>query len=231
MSTANGIGKTTSIKGSGITRSARATTKRLGPGTSNLSSSNISTASEDASEDDARAETAAVIDELKSRLFKAETASEEYQRRLASLQGRLDESQDEHGRLEDRMHEESEKIQALENENREALLQKREIEALFDSERMAMAKENEEHNAREEGLHSIIQQLKETLAQRDMRMNVDGDGRLSRSRKQCRTPSCRTARLIIISNSKCSQQRISKHRKRPIRALLIVAAQRIEKYF
>ena len=191
----------------------------------------MSTASEDASEEDARAETAAVIDELKSRLYKAETASEEYQRRLATLQVRLDESQDEHGRLEDRMHEESEKIQALENENREALRQKREMEALFDSERMAMAKENEEHNAREEGLHSIIQQLKETLAQRDMRMNVDGDGRLSRSCKQCRTPSCRTTRLIIISNSKCSRQRISKHRKRPIRALLIVAAQRIEKHF
>ncbi|SLM41133.1 hypothetical protein LPUS_12056 [Lasallia pustulata] len=181
-STANGIGKTKSIRGSnGVTRSARATTKRPGLGPTNLSSNDIPIASEDANEDDARAEMAAVIDELKSRLFKAETASGEYQRQVAVLQVRLDESQDEHGRLEERMHGDSEGVRALEDEKRELLRQNRDLEALLDSERVAMAKVNDEHNAREEGLYSTIQRLKEAFAQRDMRTNIDGDRRLSRS--------------------------------------------------
>lgn len=187
-STANGIGRTKSIRGSsGVTRSARGTTKRPGPGSTNLSSNDVSTASENASEDDARAETAAVIDELKDRLLKAETASGEYQRQLAILQVRLNESHSEHGRLEERMHEDSERIQALETEMKEVLRHNRDMEALVDAERMAMAKQNEEYNAREVGLQSTIQRLKETLAQRDMRMTIDGDRRLSRSCKRCRT--------------------------------------------
>jgi hypothetical protein len=32
-------------------------------------------------------------------------------------------------------------------------------------------------------MQSVIQRLKETLAQKDMRMNIEGDGRLSRSCK------------------------------------------------
>ena len=230
--TANGIVRTKSIRGSsGVTRSARATTKRPGPGPTNLSSNDMSTASEDVSEDDAKAETAAVIDELKNRLLKAETASGEYQRQLAILQMRLDESQDDHGRLEERMHEDNERMQALEKEKGEVLRQNRDVEALLDSERMAMEKENNEHNAREEGLLSTIQRLKETLAQRDMRMNLDGDRRLSRSCKQCRANLGWTTRLIGISNSKRTQQRISKHRERPIRAFCVVAAQRAERCF
>lgn len=169
-----------------MTRSARATTKRPGLGPTNLSSNDIPIASEDANEDDARAEMAAVIDELKSRLFKAETASGEYQRQVAVLQVRLDESQDEHGRLEERMHGDSEGVRALEDEKRELLRQNRDLEALLDSERVAMAKVNDEHNAREEGLYSTIQRLKEAFAQRDMRTNIDGDRRLSRSCKQYR---------------------------------------------
>lgn len=210
-----------------MTRSARASTKRPGPGPTNLSSNDISTASEDASEDDARAETAAVIDELKGRLLKAETTSGEYQRQLAILQMRLDESHGEHGRLEERMHEDSERIQALENKKRDVLRQNRDTEALLDSERIAMAKQNNEYNSREEGLNSTIQRLKETLAQRDMRMNIDGDKRLSRSCKQCRTTQFRMAFLMGISNSKRAQQWITQYREQPFRTLFIVAAQRV----
>lgn len=115
---------------------------------------------------------------------------------------RLDESHSEHGRLEERMHEDSERIQILENETRQMLRHGRDMEALLDSERMAMAKQNEEYNSREVGLHSSIQRLKETLAQRDMRMNIDDDRRLSRSCKLCRTTYFGTTFLTSISNSK-----------------------------
>lgn len=109
------------------------------------------------------------------------------------------------------MHENNERIQALEKDNREVMRQNRDMEALLDSERRAMEKENTEHNAREEVLHTIIQPLKETLAQREMRVNLDGDRRLSRSCKQCKTTLFWAPCLTGTSNNECTQQRISKH--------------------
>jgi len=183
-STTNGINRTRSVKGpNGTPASARAAAKRPGAGTSNLSNSNLSLASDDASEDDARAETVALIDELKSRLQTAETASEEYQRQLSVLQTRLDDALNEQGKLEEQVHESHDSTAALENEKRESARQMRDMEGIYESERVAIMKEKEEQVLKEEEMQSVIQRLKETLAQRDMRMNIEGDGRLSRSCK------------------------------------------------
>ncbi len=177
---ANGLNRSRSIKGpNGTPASARAAAKRPGLGTSNLSNSNI--ASEDPSEEDARAETVALIDELKLSLRKAETASEEYQRQLTVLQSRLDDALNEQGKLEEQFHESTNRMTALDLEKRDSLRQMKDVEAMYESERAAMMKEKEQQDLKEEELQSVIRRLKETLAQRDMRLNVEGDGALSRS--------------------------------------------------
>ncbi|KAI9879751.1 MAG: hypothetical protein M1830_007376 [Pleopsidium flavum] len=181
-STSTSMNRTRSVKGSNNTlTSARAVAKRPGAGASNLSNSNLSLASDNASEDDARAETVALIDELKSRLQKAETASEEYQRQLSVLQTRLDDAHNEQGKLEEQVHECHHRTVALEDENRESARRMRDMEGIYGSERVAMFKEKEEQDLKEEEMQSVIQRLKETLAQKDMRMSIEGDGRLSRS--------------------------------------------------
>ncbi len=149
---------------------------------SNLSNGNsVSLASDDPNEDDARAETVALIDELKSSLHKAETASEEYQRQLSVLQTRLEDALNEQGKLEEHLHECNDRVVALETEKRDSVRRMREMEGLFVSERAAMMKEREEQELRGEEMQSAIQRLKETLAQKDLRLNLEGDGGLSRS--------------------------------------------------
>ncbi len=150
---------------------------------SNLSNGNLSLASDDPSEDDARAETVALIDELKSSLHKAETASEEYQRQLSVLQTRLEDALNEQGKLEEHLHESNDRAVALETENRDSERRRRDMEGLYASERAAMMKEREEQELRGEEMQSAIQRLKETLAQKDLRLNLEGDGGLSRSCK------------------------------------------------
>ena len=85
------------------------------------------------------------------RLFKAETASEEYQRQLSMLQARLDESIHERGKLDENAHESERKIHDLEDENMRLIRQKREMETTFESERNAMARDKAEQKAREDG--------------------------------------------------------------------------------
>ena len=181
---ANGTGRTPSIKGNGgVNRPTRAAVRRPGPGASNLSNTVVLSVSEDGSDDDARAENAAILEELKSSLRRAESASEDYQRQLSMLQTRLDDSIHEHGRFEDRLHENNKRIEKLETEKREVLQQKREMENIYESEKAAMIRDRDEHTLREEESQSVIQRMKETLAQRELRVGLDDDRRLSRSRK------------------------------------------------
>ncbi|KAI9836802.1 MAG: hypothetical protein M1819_000967 [Sarea resinae] len=174
----NGVTRTRSSRGSiGTPVSARAAAKRPVP-TTTRSTSAISTTSHDGVDDDTRAETAALIDDLKLRLQKAETASEEYQRQLAVVQSRLDDAIREQGKLEDKAHENDERIEGLENDNRETLRQKRELESIYESERVAMMREKEEQATREEELEEVIQRLKEALSQqRDMRASFEDEDR------------------------------------------------------
>ena len=139
------------------------------------------TASDDASEDDARAKHVSLMDELRSRLQKAETASEEYQRQLNLLQARLDESQQEQGQLEDRLHQSSRDIEELESDRVQSARQKREMQDLYETERTSMLKDKIEQKAREDELLSANQRLKESLAQRETRNNSE-DSRMGTPR-------------------------------------------------
>ena len=114
-----------------------------------------------------RAETVAVIDDLKERLEKAETSAESYQRQAEVLQDKLDEAHKEQAKLEEKVHEQEEQIESLTNEKREAARQMREMENIYEAERSAMMKEKEEMGNREEEMQAVIQRLKDSLAQRN----------------------------------------------------------------
>lgn len=169
--TPNGVARTRSLRG-GSPLAARAALQQRS-GVSNLS--NNSAASD--AEDDARAETVALLDDLKERLRKTETVSEHFQKQTQMLQSRLDESTQEHEKLEERVHESEEKLESLENEKRDALRQKREMESIYEAERSSMTKEREEAANREEEMQIIIQRLKDSL---NSRSTVDEESRLSR---------------------------------------------------
>ncbi|KAK5155722.1 hypothetical protein LTR04_005754 [Oleoguttula sp. CCFEE 6159] len=117
------------------------------------------------------------MEDLKERLQKAEQTSEEYRKQLHVLQVRLDESQKNQARLEEGFHERDEKIEELESEKKESLRQKRELEVIYETERVASMKEMEEAKAREEEFHGIIKHLKETTPQRDLRGGLEDEPR------------------------------------------------------
>ena len=139
------------------------------------------TASDEVSEDDARAEHISMMDELRSRVQKAETASEEYQRQLNLLQARLDESQQEHGQLEDRLHQNNMKVEELESDSVQFSRQKREMQDLHDTERTSLLKDVAEQKKREEELIAVNQRLKESLTHREAR-NSGEDSKIASPR-------------------------------------------------
>ncbi|KAM7207609.1 hypothetical protein V8F20_002087 [Naviculisporaceae sp. PSN 640] len=118
-------------------------------------------------EESIRAETVALLDDLKDRLAKAETASETYKRQTEVLQSKLDEALKEQAKMEEKVHENEEQIEWLTNEKREAARQMREMESIYEAERSAMMKEKEEMANREEEMQTVIQRLKDSLAQRN----------------------------------------------------------------
>lgn len=127
----------------------------------------------------------ALIDDLKERLRKSETESEQFQKQSQVLQVRLDEALGEQGKFEDRLHESDEKLEALENGQREAQKQKREMEAIYEAERSSMMKDREEMANREEEMQVIIQRLKDSLSQKS---SMDDETRISRRCKQILQP-------------------------------------------
>lgn len=132
-------------------------------------------------EEAARAETVALLDDLKERLSKAEISSEQFRKQVEVLQTRLDDAIKESSKLEEKVHETEEQIETLKNEKRDAARQMREMEAIYEAERSSMTKEKEDMSNREEEMQTIIQRLKDTLSQR---MANDEEGRSSR---QCRS--------------------------------------------
>ncbi|KAK2755295.1 m serotype [Colletotrichum kahawae] len=128
-------------------------------------------------EEAARAETVALLDDLKERLSKAEISSEQYRKQAEVLQTRLDDALKESAKLEEKVHETEEQIETLRNEKRENARQMREMETIYEAERSSMNKEKEEFNNREEEMQTIIQRLKDTLSQR---MNDEEGSRSSR---------------------------------------------------
>lgn len=146
----------------------------------------------DPSEEEARAQNAALIEDLKEQLQKAETASEQYRKQLGVLQMRLDEAVSEQSKLEDQGHERDSKIEALNGEIRDHVRQIRDLEQAHELERNAMLQEKEQQASREEEMQATIQRLKETVSQKDMRIGADGDKNVSRS---CKNPSFMTYSL------------------------------------
>ncbi|KAJ5933717.1 hypothetical protein N7454_006046 [Penicillium verhagenii] len=169
----NGLNRSPSLRNS-TPVSARAAARRPGS-RSNLSMSNVPRISNDPSEEEARAQNAALIEELREQLQKAETASEQYQKQLGVLQMRLDEAIAEQSKLEDQAHERDTRIETLSNEIRDQGRQIRDLEQNHEQERNAMLQEKEQQTNREEELQATIQRLKETVAQKEMRINAEGD--------------------------------------------------------
>ncbi|PKX99882.1 hypothetical protein P168DRAFT_83886 [Aspergillus campestris IBT 28561] len=172
----NGLQRSPSYRGS-TPVSARAAARK--PGRSNLSMSNVPKMSPDPTEEEARAQNAALISDLKEQLRKAETASEQYGKQLGVLQMRLDEAISEQGKLEDQSHERDSKIESLNNEIRDHVRQIRDLEQAQEMERNALLQEKEQYGSREEEMHATIQRLKESLAQKGA--NGDGDKNVTRS--------------------------------------------------
>ncbi|KXS99890.1 hypothetical protein AC578_4481 [Pseudocercospora eumusae] len=135
-----------------------------------------------AAEEEAKAEQQARMDELQQKLNEAERAYEESQKQAAVLQARLDEAVKEQGILEERFGEQSERINDLENEKKESLRARREMEQIYESEKAATTKEKDEALAREEEMQAAMQRLKESLAQREMRAGLEDDRRPTLSR-------------------------------------------------
>ncbi|KAK4179909.1 hypothetical protein QBC36DRAFT_57080 [Triangularia setosa] len=115
-----------------------------------------------------RAETVAIIDDLKARLERAESSAESTKRQVEILQDKLDEAHREQAKLEERVHEQEEQIETLTNEKRETARQMREMENIYEAERSGMMKEKEEMANREEEMQTVIQRLKDSLAQRNL---------------------------------------------------------------
>ncbi|KAL4917155.1 hypothetical protein BDW62DRAFT_184254 [Aspergillus aurantiobrunneus] len=175
----NGLSRSPSLRGS-TPVSARAAARKPGR-SSNLSMSSVPKAAADPSEEEARAQNAALIEDLKEQLQKAETASEQYRKQLGVLQMRLDEAVSEQAKLEDQGHERDSKIEALNGEIREHVRQIRDLEQAHELERNAMLQEKEQQASREEEMQATIQRLKEAVAQKDMRITADNDKNVSRS--------------------------------------------------
>lgn len=164
--------------------SARAAARK--PGRSNLSTSSVPKMSaNDSSDEEARAQMAALIDDLKEQLHKAETTSQQYQKQLDVLQIRLDEAVAEQAKLEEQIHEKDSKIEALNEQIREHPRIIREMQQAHDQELNALLKEKEQHVIKEEELQFTIQRLKESLAQREARAASDADKNVSRSCRSC----------------------------------------------
>lgn len=122
-----------------------------------------------------------MLDDLKERLAKAETASEDFRKQAEVLQARLDEATQEQVKYEEKCHETEEQIEALQNEKREATRKIRELEAIYETEHSAMVKDKEEMANREEELQMVIARLKDSLNQQ--KMSGEDETRSSRSRK------------------------------------------------
>ncbi|EAS35678.2 uncharacterized protein CIMG_01032 [Coccidioides immitis RS] len=179
----NGLGRSSSTRQSPAPVSARAAARRP-PGRSNLSMSSVPRNfmnPNNVPDDDAKAANSTLIGELRQQVQKAETVSDQYRKQLGVLQMRLDDAVGEQTRFEEQAHEKDGKINSLHDEVKELSRQLREMEQAYETERTAMMKDKEAHAAREEELQSTIQRLKETISQKDLRMNVENDRNLSRS--------------------------------------------------
>ena len=167
----NGVGRSPSLRGS-LSRPGRGGTSRSSPQPSSLSVSGPGV--EGISEDEAKAEYQTLLDEMRERLRKVESAYEESQQQVGLMQTRLDESQQYHNHLEDQLHAKEGNVQVLEAEKGEMSQKRRDLETLYESERAALFKEKEEQSSREVEMQDTIRRLKDSLSHRGDRPSTDG---------------------------------------------------------
>jgi len=191
------VSRTQSVRKNGTSTpvSARAAVKKSVIGSSQATNAkNGQDADADANVDDGddRAQTALVIEELQSRLQKAELAAEESEKQNTVLQTRLNQHLDEHSRLEEQLQELHEQIEELRNDNKEAIRQKRELENIYEADQRANIKDKEESQVREDELRATIERLKDSVLQKDTRAGLEEEDRrpgLSRNGKTSRRHS------------------------------------------
>ncbi|KAK3096374.1 hypothetical protein LTR53_019309, partial [Teratosphaeriaceae sp. CCFEE 6253] len=118
------------------------------------------------------------LGELHERLQLAEQAALDAQQQSTFLQHRLDEAMKEQSQLEESAHEQSERVEVLEHEKKEALRARRELEQIYEEERVAALKEREEAQTREEEVQHTVQRMKE----RELRVGLEDGHRPSVSR-------------------------------------------------
>jgi chromosome segregation ATPase len=134
------------------------------------------------SEASSRPESTQLMGDLRERLQKAEQSVGELKRHNESLSIRLEDASKEQAKQEEKMHEDEERIEDLENAKRELLKQKRELETIFEAERAAIIKDKETSAAREEELQNVIQRLKDSLSQKDfLKPGGNDDSNISRN--------------------------------------------------
>jgi CII-binding regulator of phage lambda lysogenization HflD len=89
-------------------------------------------------ENEAELENAAILEELKSRLAKSETAAEtaaqEYANQLTALKQRLSEANTEYMRIEEHIHAKDETIEQLEIQVKDLIRSKRDQENIYEAE-------------------------------------------------------------------------------------------------
>ncbi|EKG17775.1 hypothetical protein MPH_04990 [Macrophomina phaseolina MS6] len=178
-STTSSVRRTASTRttSTGSPLSARASVRKPAHASTLSKDMSASAPIDNSAEEDAKAETAALIKELKEQLQKAEASTEEFKKQVEVLKTRLDDALKDQAKLEERMHEEEERVEILENEKRETVRQRRELEGIYEAERAAAMKEKEQAQAREDELQEVIQRLKDTLAERDREGTSSGDER------------------------------------------------------
>ena len=186
----NGMARNTPMRSpSGVARPNRASVRRPQSIVGSVGNGS-GFGEEQAREDDARIENAALIDNLKKSLRNAELMSEDYQQHLVTTQKALDDLSREHAKLEERLHESLEKVEDMETMRKEESRQVRNMASLYESERTSMLRDREDASVREKELRATIQRLKETVAGREMRFNVATDLDRRRSRAGKIAPIC-----------------------------------------
>lgn len=116
-------------------------------------------------------ENAAMLEDLRNRLAQsesaAEAAAEEYAKQVKALQSRLEDALAEQLKMEEAVHQKDEVVEGMELQVKELTRAKRDQENIYEAERTAAQQEKEEMIDREEELNTIIQRLKDQLAQRE----------------------------------------------------------------
>jgi len=138
--------------------------------------------------DDKRAESEALLDELKEQVRRAEVASEQYQRELMALKSRFDEITSEQIKSEDLIATKNERIEALESGSMDVEKRCQALEMTQKVEEATMNRDREASATKEEELMATIQRLRESLSAKEARGNSEGG-----------TGLLRTGRIYLLS--------------------------------